>query len=488
MGTSASSDQSTAWWVASVAAVAPAAGLLGASGLAGVTSGSGTALALGGVLWLALELFVLQPRLDRRFLGGGSLAMLARRFLQRALLQRSVADVGLELESTVRHALGTERTLLVVPDPAGGVRVLGADQGQTLDLGEAEAAFQWLGERGEPATLEELRPLAEFEGAAATARLVERLGGEVAIPLRHRLMLLGLLVIGRPGRRVEPSALWRFHRALGAHATVAVANTYLGEHAQGKGGLSRELGLATALQEAILPEERVVRAGQVAVRGLCRPMAECGGDMWSFLDLGDGRVLLLIADATGHGAAPAMLTAVARGVLDAARTVKTGDPDPAWLLATLNREIHAAGKDRYHMTAFVAVLDPAGGQMHFANAGHNFPYLVSRVGDAAKVEVLVARGNTLGSAAVTSYQAHTRPLSPGDRLVLYTDGITEAGSPRIEPYGEKRFRAALVTTAAFPVDETPDALVAEMHAYLAGHPVQDDVTLVVAHIETAAAS
>jgi serine phosphatase RsbU (regulator of sigma subunit) len=454
-------------------------GLAAGAGFLGVSSTVGLGLLGGAVAYLGLDALVIQPGIDRRQTSGDGLAAAARAILQRARNTRNVAVKALALDAVARNPLGIERTLLLVPAPEGGVRVLGGDGSEAAQVGEAEQAFMWLGERGEPVDQPLLAQLSEFEGARAAGELMKRLGADVLLPLRHRGMLLGVAALSAPAR--APETLGNFYRILGAHATVAIANTYLDVEARGKKSLSKALDLATAIQEALMPDDRAVKRSGVAIRGLFRPVAECGGDLWTWQDLGSGKILLLIGDATGHGAAPAMLTAVAKGGVDALRLVLAETLDPAKLLAELNRAIYRAGRTRYLMTAFAAVIDAARGEIQFANAGQNFPYLITK-GDHGrpKLEALVARGNSLGAAPDAPYTTVTRRLDPGDKLVLYTDGVIDAGSPAFEPFGEKRFRAALVALAETPAARLAEGLLAEVDAYLGGRPFADDMTLVVA--------
>jgi sigma-B regulation protein RsbU (phosphoserine phosphatase) len=129
------------------------------------------------------------------------------------------------------------------------------------------------------------------------------------------------------------------------------------------------------------------------------------------------------------------------------------------------------------MTAFAAVIDADAGEIRYANAGQNFPYVLGR-----KLEALVARGNTLGAAPDARYQTHRRALAAGERLVLYTDGVVDAGSPSSEPFGEKRFRAVLAALGDMAAARLPEAVVAELDAFLGGRPLADDLTLVAAEL------
>ena len=116
---------------------------------------------------------------------------------------------------------------------------------------------------------------------------------------------------------------------------------------------------------------------------------------------------------------------------------------------------------------------PVSGEVLFANAGQNFPYLISDRG----IEALVARGNSLGATAEAHFESHTRSMKPGDRLLLYTDGITDAGSPFMEPWGEKRFRAAITAMSGERATRIPDLLMNEVEQYIGAVEIADDITL-----------
>jgi serine phosphatase RsbU (regulator of sigma subunit) len=461
----------------------PALGLAAVGGTLEL-AGLGGGLLAGAAAALAIDLAILQPRIDRRFLGAGDpLGAASRAFLAHALGSRTIGEIAMHLGDTVGRTLGIEKCLLVTPAPDGGVQVLGGEGGEARLVGDAELAFLWLGERGAPVDRAGLEGLREFEGARATDDLLARLGGEAALPLRHRGLLLGVAVLGASTHPVAPSELERFYRGLGAFATVALANTYLDVQARGKGSLSRAFDLATALQEALMPDDRPLKRSGVSLRGMYRPVAECGGDLWLYQELGKGRLLVLVADATGHGAAPAMLTAVAKGGVEATRHVAGANLDPGQLLASLNRSVYRAGRTRYLMTAFAAVIDSQAGEIRFANAGQNFPYAVSRAPDGRpKVEPLIARGNALGSAAEAKFAVSIRELAVGERIVFFTDGITDAGAPIYEPFGEKRFRAVLAAHADTPAARLPEAILGEVDAFLAGRPFSDDLTIVAAEL------
>ncbi len=460
-------------WVTSLALAAPAFTLATAGAAIGFDRPIGIVLIAAGALYLLVDLAVLQPRLESRIGGDVTGELAAQRFLQRALEADDILEVSAEFEDAVTAALGQTRAVLVAPSPDGGVRILaGGEEEVAQDLGDATSAFLWLGDTVNPIYRADIERAGQ-EGAAEARQLMSKLGGDVLLPLRHRGLLLGLGLIGPPA---DPgrTRLDAFYRAMRAYTTVAVANTFLDAEARDRRQLAQTFDLATAVQEALMPGERPVRRPSYALRGVYRPVAECGGDLWAWRDLGDDRVLLLVADATGHGAAPALLAAVAKGTIDAHWQLHGGDLDPGRLLSALNRAMYRSGRRRYLMTAFAAVVNAGTGRITFANAGQNFPLVIGGRG----LEQLVARGDALGVQPEATYETLGRNLELGDKVLLYTDGFTEAGSPYMEPFGEKRFRSLVAGLANQPAVRLPDLLVARVEEYVEGNPLGDDMTCV----------
>jgi serine phosphatase RsbU (regulator of sigma subunit) len=459
--------------VKGVALMLPALALALGGAMQGIATPLGAGMVAAGVAYLLLHLFVLQPRVEASAGTDADGELAAQRFLQRALEASDIKDVSREFEEAVVTALGQTRAVLIAPSQDGGVRVLAGGRDEPAEtLGDAMSAFLWLGEGVEPVHRSQL-DTSTRKGTDDAKRLMDRLGVAVLLPLRHRGLLLGLALIGAPARS-GVQRLDAFYRAMRAFTTVALANTFLDAEARDRKQLAQTFDLATAVQESLMPSERPVRREGFSLRGVFRPMAECGGDLWAWHELSEDRVLLVVADATGHGAAPALLAAVAKGTIDAQWQLWGGELDPGRLLSALNRAVFHSGRRRYLMTAVAVVVDLTTKRVTFANAGQNFPYVMSSRG----LEQLVARGDQLGVQPEVAYQVHGRNLEIGDRLLLYTDGFIEAGAPDMEAFGEKRFRSALAAQLSQPVLRVPELLVAAVNQHLEGMPAGDDMTAI----------
>jgi sigma-B regulation protein RsbU (phosphoserine phosphatase) len=237
--------------------------------------------------------------------------------------------------------------------------------------------------------------------------------------------------------------------------------------------LKAELEVARSLQLAILPSAFPARPGCDAAARMI-PATTMGGDFYDYIELPDGEIGLVIADVSGHGVPAAFFMAVARTNL---RELAVHHIDPGECLAQTNDALCAQNPLDLFVTVFYCVLDPKTGALRYANGGHNPPYVRRAAGT---VETLSGAGGlVLGAMPGVKFPTHTVQLLRGDRLVLYTDGVTEAFSPTEELYGAKR----LVDEVHVHGGGTPGALVehiCQSVTHFAGTaPQSDDITLTV---------
>jgi len=258
-----------------------------------------------------------------------------------------------------------------------------------------------------------------------------------------------------------------------------------------KAVLEKEQEGARAIQEALVPPPDLVERKGIQLSGYFMPSSQCGGDWWTYHDLGGDRLLVLIGDVTGHGIPAAMITATAKAACDTIRTVAGDKLTVSYLLEILNRAIFESARRKFFMTCFASIVDMKARTVTYANAGHNFPYLVrpksgepgSNPGsDNQEFQVLMSRGNPLGDVVDSTYVEKTQPLEPGDVVVWYTDGIVECENDHGEEYGEKRFRAAIRKAAALDPTAMRDAVVQNAAGFFGGRARKDDITMVFARV------
>ncbi|MBP8810107.1 MAG: SpoIIE family protein phosphatase [Kofleriaceae bacterium] len=257
-----------------------------------------------------------------------------------------------------------------------------------------------------------------------------------------------------------------------------------------KASMERELALARSVQQGMLPPPDVVEHGRFRVIGHCEPASSCGGDWWTYRRLANGRLLIVIGDATGHGVHSAIVAGTARGAVEALAEADERLLTPDQILRSIDGAIRNVGEENLLMTAFVAVFDPATGSIQYANAGQNFPYLMHMEADRRldKSTIIAASGNPLGDRLLKlDIRRGSLQLRPGDLFVAFTDGLVERQAPSGKLFGDRRLRS-LFTGRALAADGAAltalrDDIRDSVEAFAAGTVAQDDITFVLCHYD-----
>jgi sigma-B regulation protein RsbU (phosphoserine phosphatase) len=184
----------------------------------------------------------------------------------------------------------------------------------------------------------------------------------------------------------------------------------------------------------------------------------------------------LIADASGHSIAAAMVAIMSRTAFTEASGSTTS---PGAVLAEMNARLQGLADERF-VTAFYGVLNRRTRVLTFANAGH--PYPLRRVARTGEVQSLAAQGFMLGIVPEEQYREKSVQLEPGDRLCFYTDGLVEARGGMGEGYGTDRLEKAFAEHGREPAVRLVESLLADQQSFREGHPLSDDVTLVVGEV------
>jgi len=239
--------------------------------------------------------------------------------------------------------------------------------------------------------------------------------------------------------------------------------------------LEEELNLAQKIQQELLPKDIPVLNG-FDIAAVNIPSRQVGGDYFDIIPLSESRLGLAVADVSGKGAGAALLMANLQAFLRA--LVPEGKPIKDLVFRLNNLVYHNTGLDRY-ITFFYGELDTRNRTFTFCNAGHNPPYWVDS--KSAIVE-LSTGGIVLGMMPDMAYQTETVTLSPGDRIVLYTDGITEAQDPNDAEYGEERLKLFIQLMEPLPSREWMDRLLDSVKKFRGEALQSDDMTLMVIQV------
>ena len=237
--------------------------------------------------------------------------------------------------------------------------------------------------------------------------------------------------------------------------------------------VERDLELTGAVQAGFVPQENKAQLGPFELRAVYRSAETCSGDWWWHESLGTNRFGVLVGDVTGHGPGPAMLTVA---TASAFRVITDVTQDPMKdRLTLLNREVLRAGLGKYQMTMTAVELDAESGDFHCYNAG-GLPVL--HLSAEGRPKVLAAAGTPLGSSGDLRLGTRTGTLLPGDRLLVYTDGIPEIETSNGRQLGMRRFSRLYQGTRDMTLEAASDAILKEAAVALGNATQKDDWTFV----------
>ena len=233
----------------------------------------------------------------------------------------------------------------------------------------------------------------------------------------------------------------------------------------------QELKIAGEIQRGLQPgRPRVTRSFSAAGAAIaCRTI---GGDFFDYFDLPGGRLGFALGDVAGKGPPAALLAAMVQGIFTS--HVDDGQ-GPAGTIERVNRVLNGRIVEGRFATVFYAVLSPDG-KLLSCNAGNNHPYLVSRDGTVRRLE---KGGLPIGPFEGATYEEEETPLRPGDTLVLYSDGVSDAADANDEPFGEERLLGCLAPACTMEPEKLIEHVLGEVRAFAADRPQFDDITLLV---------
>jgi len=302
----------------------------------------------------------------------------------------------------------------------------------------------------------------------------------LAVPLSVKGDVLGVMVleeVGAPGRFRQRTEARRMEIITGiAHqAALAAQSDLLQQEMAERERLERELQLAHEIQQTFMPGQWLDLPGW-DLAFAWRAARQVAGDFYDFFELPGRRLGLVIADVADKGMPAALFMALTRTLVRAAALEETS---PAAAMARVNDLLVPDAQSGMFVTAVYAVLSLETAELTYVHAGHNLPLLLrSRT---RKLERFRKGGIALGVLEGIELEEHVVSLEPGDSLVFYTDGITEAFSLEGESYGEERLRAAIQAAAGRSAQALLDAIDDSVDAFIGDAIPSDDRTLMVLH-------
>jgi sigma-B regulation protein RsbU (phosphoserine phosphatase) len=272
------------------------------------------------------------------------------------------------------------------------------------------------------------------------------------------LLSWGLTFGGTTAVAVLALALYRFRMALQASRQELALR-------------QAELNIALKVQQSLFPSEIPQDSG-LEFSAICIPARGVSGDYYDVLRLADGRLILAIADISGKGISAAILMANLQALL---RVVAAQGHPPDVVCSQLNHYLHQVTDASRYATMFYAEWHPETRRLTYVNAGHNPPFLIDRSGRRS----LDRGGIPLGILDGITFETGQATLRQGDVLVLYSDGITEAGLSQGREFGADRLARIISDAFDSPLPALQSLVLSEVRAW-SGRDLEDDLTLVLA--------
>ena len=402
--------------------------------------------------------------------------------LSRALLgAQGLAEIARVLLERARDVMKTDAAALLLPDPDGrtlrfrgivGWRDDPAAQGRTVPRGAGDSIWMALWAR-RPALLDNV----SAEPAAPPWLRAEEFHTRLIVPMLAEARTMGALVLDmRRARAFEDDEL-DFAQLLANTAALAVQAEHRREEAAHQVCLERELDAAHEIQATLLPQPHIAFPGW-DMEAIYEPAEAVGGDFFDVVPLKTpaNHVALLCGDVAGKSMSGALLMASS---LSAFHGLIHVEPDPAAVLEAVNERLRRRISNDRFVTAFYGVLDMDSGRLHYARAGHP-PALVLRADPAGGVVWLTGPGAALALLESTRSETREVQLQPGDALVLYSDGVTEALTHEFASFDESRLEAAVAGARGLGAEAIVERIVESVRAWRAGAKPSDDLTLLVA--------
>jgi len=429
---------------------------------------------------------------------GGGLRKL-NLLLEATTLLHSQLPLDSVLGTMLDHAVAVtdaDRGLLLEADATGTLKVRLARRSGGLrlppeSLSPSQTAIQLALKKQSSVITEDLAQ-AEMDLQAAQSIVAQRLRAVVVIPLYamsrantdqsminiKRGEFLGVLYLD--SRR--PAAFSKLDRqildALAADAASILDNARLVERERERQRMEEQLNIARGIQQALLPRD-FREYPHLSVSGINNPCLSVGGDYFDVFPLSDNRTAFLIADVSGKGLGAALLTTMLQGALSG----MTLGTDPARVFNHINRFLCDHAEVGRYATMFFGILDDQG-HLEFINAGHPSPFLIRR---GVAEEAFTEGSYPVGLVPEAEYTVTCLKLEPGDTVVLFSDGITEAMDPEDQLYGVARLREVLSGHTDTPLEEIQKSVLESVENFARGAHQGDDVTLLLVRYRTAVA-
>jgi sigma-B regulation protein RsbU (phosphoserine phosphatase) len=379
-----------------------------------------------------------------------------------------------------------QKTVGLLEAEEGSIKMLGNEPAPTLhtmirqrpldtdplDFAIGTSVTGWILTKGEPLLSADLLTDPRFPGLRSSKGRVRSI---LAVPLKLGNRIIGIIAATHrtEGRQWTPGNV-QLLNIIATHSASVLENARLKEVEEEKHRMEKEMSVAKATQMRLVPSQPMT-FGPWEINGLVIPARGVGGDYFDYYPYPSSteRFVVAIADVSGKGMPAALLMSNVQAAL---RAHATGGRPANEVVKLVNIQVARSAQPGKFVTLFYGEVDVRQGTLTYANAGHNYP-LLRRGG--GQVDELAAGGLMLGAFEEADFEQATVPFAPGDALLLYSDGISEASDTRDKQFGEDRLLELWRGMAGVPTAQVLDRLVKEVESFRGAAAQSDDITALV---------
>ena len=315
--------------------------------------------------------------------------------------------------------------------------------------------------------------LSGYQENSRLAEILNEQGARVVVPLKDAQHMLGFLALSAKSAGYHFTAEdFNLLGVLSNQMVTALTTARLYADSLERMRLEEEVNMARQIQLDLLPS-RPPQCRLSVIAASSTPSRTVGGDFYDFITIQNkNRLGIVIADASGKGMPAALMVAQIQAILRS--EVNNGNPIEL-VLKNMNQQVATSTSSEKYVTLFYAELDTDTCELHYANAGHNYPLLVRADG---RVELLEVGGPVIGAFPDIEYESSSVKLEPDDLLFFFTDGLSEAMDADGVEYGEVRIRQFLVEQRHLSPQQLLDEILADVRKHDPSSPPQDDTTII----------
>ena len=391
------------------------------------------------------------------------------------LASATLSETLNQIASLVFEAVPADRCLIMMRDEGGSelkvaVARLRDREGEIGEIRVSRTIMEEVVGKGKSVLTSDAQHDPRFMSSTMT---IQGIRSVLAVPLGVGENVFGIVYADSPiaeGRFTEDHL--KVLTTLASVAAIRVENGRLLEEQMERERMEHELQLASEIQQRFLPSAAPQMHGY-ELQGISFPCYEIGGDYYDFIEREDNRMVIALGDVSGKGTAAALLMSSLHAAIHAQAT---SNHSLVETISEVNRYLAENTPANRFVTLFYAELDPQMGALSFVNAGHNPPIIAHAAGT---VEHLAAGGLPLGIMPDAFYREGHTQLQPGDVLVAYSDGVSEAVNPAGEEFGPQRLYEVIARNLDASASGIRDRIEAALSKWAQGTPASDDITLVI---------